>query len=459
MGTAFFLWGQEGTGAIAHDSQIESNNPLVKAALSDIHAHWAGVIDRFGPWVDRWVLHWVDPGGYKAEGCTINTPQVLTNQFFDLLWQKGFTSDVSFSLWALRWGRDPKSRRWPEYTDWTSVVESGVLSPEIGICMMRHETFEEAKAITNQYRKAGVWGWYLNDIETGPGLHVHEGIQQKESRRVGQTASALLDWYSLEDNNHCLNPPTLYVGAQMLWDTQTPATQALGDFRKAVWGPAASPKIAQALEAIGELRCGPGQHILEENLWPDDYMCWSGKGSPARIRLAYQQALQPAQEDSHFEETQQKMAILPDLPDSIPGVYGATLETFYFQLLRRFAGTWKGRTFHDNLALGKSTSASSWFNNDPHFAPRNAVNGILCEYVEEGWAAGSYGPAWLKVDLARGNFGSSCTASKGESGKAAALVHEHSMRNKIPAQCQEPLNFITIVVLLLPATPRLVNPA
>ena len=93
------------------------------------------------------------------------------------------------------------------------------------------------------------------------------------------------------------------------------------------------------------------------------------------------------------------MAALPDLPDSIPGVYGAPLETFYFRLLRKFADTWKGRTFHDNLALGKETTASSWFNNDPHFAPSNAVNGILCEFIEEGWAAGNGGPAWLKIDL------------------------------------------------------------
>jgi hypothetical protein len=451
MGTAFFLWGQEGTGAIPHDSQIERNNPLVKAELSDIQDHWAAVIERFGPWVDRWVLHWADPGGCKAEGCTINTPQVLTNQFLDLLRQKGFSSDVSFSLWALRWGRDPKSRHWPDYIDWTSVVESGVLSPEIGICMMRHYTFEQAKAITNQYRKAGVWGWYLNDIETGPGLHVHDAIQQDEFRRVDQAASSLLDWYSLDDNNHCLNPPSLYVGAQMLWNTHTLAAQALRDFCEAAWGPTLTPQIAQALEAIGEVRCGPGRHILEGNLWPDDYMCWSGKGSSfpahdlascekalddleaakvdgeyvskmplmfepaellgnirshlryvrdfARIRLAYQQALKPAQEDRRFQETQQKMASLPDLPDSIPDVYGAGRETFYFHLLRRFADTWKGRTFHDNLALGKKTTASSWFNNDPRFAPTNAVNGILCEFSEEGWVAGNYGPAWLKMDL------------------------------------------------------------
>jgi hypothetical protein len=450
MRTAFFMWGQEGTGSITHDYLVAHNNPEMARELADIKAHWETVIDRFGSVVDRWVLHWADPGGCNTRGCTINTPQVMTNEFADLLRQRGFHSDVSFSLWALRWGNDPRSRPWPGYEDWTSVVNSGVLSPDIGICMMRHYSYAQAKAITNQYRKAGVWGWYLNDIETNPGLHVHQYVLENEFRRIDQSASALLDWYSLEDNNHCLNPPTVYMGAQVLWSTETPPLRAMEDFCRAVWGPVASPNVARALEAIGQVRCGTGQHMLDGNLWPDDYMCWFGKGSSspthdvalcekalselelvkvdaeyvpqmplvvepeellgyvrshlkyvldfARIRLAYREALQPAL-DGRFEETQQKMAALPELPDFIPGVYGAGQETAYYQLLRKFSNTWRGRTFRDNLALGKKVTASSWFNADPRFAPEEAVSGILCEYEKEGWAAGAHGPAWLKIDL------------------------------------------------------------
>jgi hypothetical protein len=92
------------------------------------------------------------------------------------------------------------------------------------------------------------------------------------------------------------------------------------------------------------------------------------------------------------------MAALPEFADFIPGVYGVGQETSYNHLLRKFADTWKGRTFGDNSALGKKVTASSWFNQNLRFAPDNAVSGILCEY-EEGWASGAYGPAWLKIDL------------------------------------------------------------
>jgi hypothetical protein len=108
---------------------------------------------------------------------------------------------------------------------------------------------------------------------------VHQHILESEFRRVDQSASALLDWYSLEDNNQCLNPPTVYLGAQMLRDILTPASRAMEDLCRAVWGPVASSGIREALQAIGDVRCGTGQHMLQGNLWPDDYMCWFGKGS------------------------------------------------------------------------------------------------------------------------------------------------------------------------------------
>jgi hypothetical protein len=129
MGTAFFLWGQEG----AKDILAARNCPRIPEQLADMEAHWRNVIECYGALVDRWLLHWADPGGCKLRDCTIETPQVMTNQFARMLRQQGFASDVSFSLWALRWGADPKSRPWPGYIDWTSVVESGVLAPEIGI--------------------------------------------------------------------------------------------------------------------------------------------------------------------------------------------------------------------------------------------------------------------------------------------------------------------------------------
>ena len=447
MGTSFFVWGQQGV----KDLFYSRNCPHDPDQGADIRARYTQIIDRFGSLLDRWVLHWADPGGCKLRGCTINTPQVMTNEFAEMLRQRGLRGTVSFSLWYLRIGVARKSTPWPGYEDWRSVVESGVLSPEIAINLMRHYTYEIAQAISAQNRKVGVWGWYMTDLEINPGLHVHAQILEREFRRLEPSASALLDWYSLEDNNHILNLPLLYVGAQMLWDTQTSADQALLDFCAGLWGPEAAPKVRQALQALEQVHCGPGEYKVHDNGWPNDYMCNLGRGSRspaqdvarceeawhaldgvkvdpsyvpkfallvspeellgyirshlqytrdyARVRLAYQEALKPAVEQGRLEETQRLMAVLPELPDVIPGTYGAGDATFFYRLLQKFASTWKDRTFSDNLALHKKVTASSWFNEDPRRAPQNAVNGILCELNEEGWVADGPRPAWLKIDL------------------------------------------------------------
>jgi hypothetical protein len=203
--------------------------------------------------------------------------------------------------------------------------------------------------------------------------------------------------------------------------------------------------------ALESARCGPGEYSAHFNSNPDDYVCHMGRGSRsptqdlagceaglralegvkidpsyvskfvlpaspeewlgqlrahlqyvrdyARVRVAYQEALKPAVEQGRFEETQRRMAALPVLPDVIPGSYSAGALTFFYGLLRKFADLWKDRSFSDNLALHKKATAANWFNQDPRFAPQNAVNGILCELREEGWAADAPGPAWLKIDL------------------------------------------------------------
>lgn len=444
MGTAFFLWGQEG----AKNAAAAINCPRIPEEFADMKANWDYLIAHHGPSVDRWVLHWADPGGCSRANCTIHTPQVATIQFANLLRQKGFSSDVSFSLWAMHWGT------WPGYVDdLSSVVDAGVLPPDISINLMRHYQGEVALAIRAKYKKTGVWGWYMNDFEVCPSLHVHTHILENEFRRLHVSASKTLDWYSLEDNNHILNLPSVYVGAQMLWDSDTSADQALHEFCGAVWGGKA-PKIERALQAIAEVRCGAGIQIVKpahKERYLNDYMCWRGRGSAfphrdlavceralqelqsvavdesfvpklplpvspaklleyirahlryvadfARLRVAYNDALRPALESGRFEDTQKKMEALPALPDVVQGVYGAYAENLHYGMLRKFADTWRGRVFGDNIALGRNATASSTFNNDPRFGPDHAVNGILCEFKEEGWVADGYGPAWLKIDL------------------------------------------------------------
>jgi hypothetical protein len=454
MGTSFFVWGQEGV----KDAMQNRNCPRDPEQLADIHAMYLNIIQRFGAFIDRWVMHWADPGGCLKNGCTIDTPQVVTNDFAEILLQRGLPATVSLSLWGLRWRcwewhweSAQSATSWPGYESWRSVVESGVLAPTIAINLMRHYKYEVAQAIKGQNRKAGVWGWYLNDQEINPGMHIHTQILDSEFHRMDATAGKLLDWFSLEDNNHILNAPMLYVGAQMLWDHKTSASDALFDFCDAMWGPEAAPPIHQAMLALESARCGPGEYVVNLDLWPNDYSCNQGRGSQspeqdlarcqdalkaldsvkadpgyvakfrlpigadrwlghlrahleyvrdyARIRVAYREALKPALERGSFEETQRLMATLPDLPDVIPGSFGAGSMSVHYTLLRRFSATWKGRTFSDNLALKKRVTASSWFNQDPRFAPQNAVNGILCELQEEGWAADEPGPAWLKIDL------------------------------------------------------------
>ena len=111
MGTTFFIWGQRGLEGLLE-------NPRDPDQLADILRYQDRMIDRYAPLADRWILHWADPGGCSLRGCTINTPQVITNRFFRRLRQRGYQSGVSFSLWALRWGG------WPGYANWSSVVES-----------------------------------------------------------------------------------------------------------------------------------------------------------------------------------------------------------------------------------------------------------------------------------------------------------------------------------------------
>src|SRR5262249_49714918 len=153
--------------------------------------------------------------------------------------------------------------------------------------------------------------------------------------------------------------------------------------------------------AIAAVRCGSGQPMLRANLWPHAYMCRLGRGSEspgrdvelceralrgldavtlereyvpklplpvhpmellsqsrlhlervrdfARVRLAYTNALRTAVENRAFPETAQKMAGLPVLPDVIPGAYGAGLETLDYTFLRRFADSWRERSFADNF--------------------------------------------------------------------------------------------------------------
>jgi hypothetical protein len=436
MGTSFFLWGQKGSGK----GTVE--NPRDPRQYEDMVHNWEQAIDRYGPFVDHWLLHWADPGGCKLADCTVNTPQAATNHFYRILRGKGFATDVTFSLWALRWGG------WPGYRDWTSVVSSGILHPDIGISLMRNYDYAIAKAAVDQRRRVGVWGWYLNDMETNPGLHVHAKILENEFRRLHKSASVLLNWYSLEDNNHILNLPSLYVGGRLLWDPGRSGEDALHEFCDAVWGPASGP-LFTALSAIERVRTGPGAAMVSHDLWPNAFMpSLAYRDAPARadveiceralagletvklnphfvpklpliaepselldqirahlryvlafarIRDHYQQALACARE-GRWEEAQAGMASLPVLPDRVEGSYGA-LEYKPYLALKLFADSWSGRTFKDNVALGKPVTASGWYKHDPRFAPQMAVNGLLCEFREEGWASDSPGPAWLKIDL------------------------------------------------------------
>ncbi len=436
MGASFFIWGQKGTG----DRVVD--NPRDPHQYADMVRYWGQMIDRYAPFVDHWVVHWADPGGCKLADCTVNTPQAATNHFRQILRDKGFATDVTFSLWALRWGG------WPGYRDWTSVVDSGILHPETGISLMRNYEYAIAKAVTNQGRRVGVWGWYLNDMETNPGLHVHAKLLENEFRRLHKSSSVLLDWYSLEDNNHILNLPSLYVGGRLLWDPTMKGEDALREFCDAVWGPASDPLFA-ALGAIEQVRTGPGAAMAERDLWPGGFMpSLAYRDAPARadvetceralaglnaikldpqfvpklpliaepaelleqirahlryvlafarIRHHYQSALAQAHE-GRFEAAQAAMASLPVLPDTVEGSYGA-LEYKPYLGLKVFADSWAGRTFKDNLALGKAVTASGWYKNDSRFAPQMAVNGLLCEFREEGWTADTPGPSWLKIDL------------------------------------------------------------
>ncbi|MFB3902920.1 MAG: hypothetical protein ACE15E_05660 [Acidobacteriota bacterium] len=443
MSTAFFLWTQSG---LKHGRP--DNCPRAPDEMEDIRAHWDYLFANHGNLVDRWILHWADPGGCARNGCTINTTQLLANEFGRRLRSRSLPGVTSYSLWALRWHAG-KSGVWDGFQDWRSVVNSGLLDPEIGINLGRYYKAEIAEAIRAQNRRTGVWGWYTNDFETHPALHVHDLILQNEFGQIPHSAGTVLDWYSLEDNNHLLDLPSLYVGAQMLWDRTASAKEALHGFCEALWGPAAD-SVFEALQAISQVRCGPGEPWVTRDWWPESYMCRLGRGSDdpetdfrvsdealkkldaakidpgfvpkmpllvdpqeflelirfqlvrvrdfAAVRTAYQQALEPA-DAGRFGETKAKMSRLPEFSDVLPKGYGAGLELYYDKILRGFAGAWLERSPEGNLALGAKTTAGSCFNGDPRFSPEMAVNGLTCEIREQGWMADRSGAEWLKIDL------------------------------------------------------------
>jgi hypothetical protein len=118
----------------------------------------------------------------------------------------------------------------------------------------------------------------------------------------------------------------------------------------------------------------------------------------AAVRLAYDQALLPAL-DGRLAETRLKMSALPSFSDVTADKYGGGLELIFDKIIRVFADSWKDRSLEDNLAFRAPVTASSYYNGDARFSPQMAVNGVLCERTEEGWAADSQNPAWLKIDL------------------------------------------------------------
>ncbi len=132
--------------------------------------------------------------------------------------------------------------------------------------------------------KTALWAWYYFDMETVPGLHYHGRIMDHDFAPMAPDAARKLAWHNADLVHHRMNLPTIYVGAQKLWNPATPSVELLREFTSGVYGEAGTA-MAGALEALGDVRCGCrvwGEDMTPffREVNPRDASCNAGAGTP-----------------------------------------------------------------------------------------------------------------------------------------------------------------------------------
>ena len=253
---SLFFWGHifpkvsDGTNPAIPKGKVysETLSPAKAADREEIHREYRRWLKEFGEIVDHVHMHWVDPGGDRDS--TIAAPQELTRDMVSIAREINPALTISFSLWYMQ------PTAWAGYQGPDTVLDSGILPKGVQIALpgARVDADLVDKIVAKGYEPA-LWAWYYFDMETVAGFHYHGRIMDHDFHLMSPDAARKLAWHTADVVHHRINLPTIYVGAQKLWNPVTPSGDLLREFTAAVYGDSGS-SVALALEALGDVRCG-----------------------------------------------------------------------------------------------------------------------------------------------------------------------------------------------------------
>jgi len=237
------------------------NEPFTKAVLMKEYNYQA---NSYGPFVDRIITHWADWGGCRdCNKCTINTALLQQYLLTEMFRAKNPNVESSFSLWFI-----DQHNNWPGYKDIYSILDAGILlrdtmtlaTPTLprwnkdGTSVSIN--LEDCRKIHEKGFRADVWGWYLVDFENEPGMYIQTNYLDNYFHAIPDDFNIIVDNHSADDCHHKINLAELYVAAQLLWNPQRPASDALREFDAAMFGDENADKVLSIQLAMEEARRG-----------------------------------------------------------------------------------------------------------------------------------------------------------------------------------------------------------
>lgn len=266
---SLFLWGN----SIFYYDPIEKGSwyrpclcpDKLSKDRAELEAYWTGMV-QLAPRIDHFITHWVDVGGCDCGKCSIETPQQIHAELLSRSRVDNPKIASTFSLWELdtkapRWrGRGP----WPGYRDESTVIESGLLPPDVGLTVTNHLCRrrdarvlfpkEAAARIAASGRPVGVWAWYLADYETALSMYYRGAILQEYFENLPSEESDILTWHSMDDNAHLLNLASLYVAARLMRSPKLKHEDLLREWASLMFGEENVEAIARVHEMIQAVR-------------------------------------------------------------------------------------------------------------------------------------------------------------------------------------------------------------
>lgn len=214
---------------------------------------WSDHIERlanYSPYVEEILTHWGDPGGF--EGATIEDAQRIHMRIWKRFQRENGAIGSIFSLWMLH---HRSYGKWSGYEGPRTIIDGGILPPEVSLAMHARVNVEEARLISSSGRRCGPWVWYLADNEINPGLHVHVDWFDEYFGSLASDVADIVDFHGVELNCHQLNHASVYVAARKLWDPHDPADRILAEYCELVFGPNAGQAMLRGYRAVAHTRC------------------------------------------------------------------------------------------------------------------------------------------------------------------------------------------------------------